>query len=82
MLFQPSHWWHEVVSTPGPEGISIGVNYFFEPLYQRYNSLLPFFTENRFYSNLRPYDKISLAKKSATLFDKELFTAGRQRKEL
>ena len=38
ILFQPSHWLHEVVGTADEEGKNIAVNLFFSPVFARFKS--------------------------------------------
>ena len=54
ILYNPSHWWHEVQSSPDREGKTIGVNWFFEPLHNRHNASDPFLHFNRHYTHLAP----------------------------
>jgi hypothetical protein len=54
LLYVPAHWWHEVESRPASAGdLAIGVNYFFEPFYQRYDANSPVADLNRFYDAVR-----------------------------
>lgn len=54
MIYVPSSWWHEVVTDDDDEGISIGINYFFEPYFVRRRDLKSVFLhENRMYAHLR-----------------------------
>jgi len=55
-LYLPSHWWHEVTSTPDHEGKSIGVNKFFEPFYNRlgFKTTTNRLQRNRYYAHLYP----------------------------
>lgn len=53
MLYVPSNWWHEVITDDDEEGLSMGINYFFEPYYIR-NRLEKevFLHANRVYSHM------------------------------
>eukprot|EP00971_Amphidinium_carterae_P072713 1438025-Amphidinium_carterae.1 len=61
ILYNPGHWWHHVVSQPDQEGKNIGVNMFFEPLYNRYNALDTYYLTNRHYSHLHNWGNIAEA---------------------
>ena len=54
VIYVPSHWWHEVTSRPDAEGKTVGVNYFFEPWYERlgHNNRSPVLVRNKLYGHL------------------------------
>jgi len=51
VLYNPSHWWHEVESVP-ENGISVGINYFFQPFYNRWDTTLQL-EKNQHYDPIR-----------------------------
>ena len=53
-LFVPSHWWHQVTSHDDTRGMSLGINYFYEPFYHRpgFQCRHPNMQVNRYYSHL------------------------------
>lgn len=59
ILFNPGHWWHEVDSGGDDEKKSIGLNWFFAPLYNHILSNDTVWKPNRFYFPLAP--KLSAA---------------------
>lgn len=62
VIYVPSHWWHEVISFPDDEGKTIGMNFFYEPLWNHYqfNSTSNVGVINRYY-NYVLNDKTALA---------------------
>ena len=54
MLYIPSAWWHEVTTEDNFEGMSIGINYFFEPNFLRRRiDRETILHESRFYYHLK-----------------------------
>eukprot|EP01083_Nonionella_stella_P070432 188427_1 len=35
LLFLPSYWWHEVRSRPGESGLTFGINFWYEPFFEK-----------------------------------------------
>jgi len=70
ILYVPSHWWHQVISYDEDGGKSIGVNYFFEPFYDRpaYKCVPPYMIYNRHYSHIRELKTVSLCSKENICF--------------
>ena len=52
VIYVPAQWWHEVVSVPDDEGKTIGVNFFYEPLWNhyQYNTTSNIGVMNRYYN--------------------------------
>uniref|UniRef100_A0A7S3LS38 JmjC domain-containing protein n=1 Tax=Aplanochytrium stocchinoi TaxID=215587 RepID=A0A7S3LS38_9STRA len=51
-LFIPSNWWHRVTSTPDKDsGISLGINYFYKPMWRMGNDM-QHFSHDRAYDHL------------------------------
>lgn len=52
ILFNPSHWWHEVQSGADEEGKSVGINWFLGPMYHHFFANSSTFEPNRLYMHL------------------------------
>eukprot|EP00947_MAST-08B_sp_MAST-8B-sp1_P000376 g376.t1 len=54
VIYVPSHWWHEVRSSPDSDDKAVGINYFFEPWYERlgHDNKAPALIRNKMYDHL------------------------------
>lgn len=54
MIYVPSAWWHEVITDDNQEGLSAGINYFFDPYFVRRRDFgHVYLHESRKYSHIR-----------------------------
>jgi len=74
ILYNPAHWWHEVTSTGDSTGKSLGVNWFFAPLYNHIFTNDTFWEPNRNYMPIgKPIETVMKEKNTPLKFSLSSF---------